>query len=123
MGTVCAALCSGDYDALMLPITRPWSRMSLQTKVSVVILLIVGLSAISGEYFEREYVSRLARENFEEEMMAVVRQIDAGLTTLSDFRNRTAREMELDKLMATRPDLIDVALYEVPAGRTGPPTL
>lgn len=97
--------------------------MSLQTKVSVVILLIVGLSAISGEYFEREYVSRLARENFEEEMMAVVRQIDAGLTTLSDFRNRTAREMELDKLMATRPDLIDVALYEVPAGRTGPPTL
>ena len=85
--------------------------MSLQTKVSVVILLIVGLSALADEYIDRRYVAPMARQNFQEELAAVVRQIGAGITTAADFLDQPAREMELAHLMATRPDLIDVALY------------
>ena len=32
---------------------KPWGWMSLPTKVSLVILLIVGLSALSGEFLDR----------------------------------------------------------------------
>ncbi|HJU05620.1 MAG TPA: ATP-binding protein [Nitrospiraceae bacterium] len=85
--------------------------MSLQTKVSVVVLLIVVISAAFGEYIDRGYVSEVARGNFHEEMMAVVRQIGASITTPFELRNHTMRERELDRLMATRPDLIDVAIY------------
>jgi signal transduction histidine kinase len=85
--------------------------MSLQTKVSVVILLIVGVSALSAELIDRRYVSKLARDNFREEMAGVVRQIGADITTLADFRNPAAREMELYKLLASRPDLTDAAFY------------
>jgi two-component system NtrC family sensor kinase len=85
--------------------------MSLQTKVSVVILLIVGLSALADEYIDRQYVAPLARQNFQEELAAVVRQIGAGITAAADFLDQPTREMELAHLLATRPDLIDVALY------------
>src|SRR5579885_2703549 len=51
----------------------PWNRTSLQAKISLVILLIVGLSAVSDEYLDRRYVADLARANFQEELTAVVR--------------------------------------------------
>src|SRR5690349_22159351 len=86
---------------------QPWSGMSLPTKVSLVILLIVGPSALSGEYLDRGYVSDLARQNFQEELTAVVRQIGADITVASEFANTEVRQMELDRLMANRPDLID----------------
>lgn len=97
--------------------------MSLQTKVSGVILLIVGLSAISAEYLDRRYVGKLAQENFQQEMVAVVRQIGADITTPSEFHNQATRELELYKLLASRPDLVDVGLYALPDGQTGPPVL
>ncbi|HZS11857.1 MAG TPA: ATP-binding protein [Nitrospirales bacterium] len=100
-----------------------WSGMSLQTKVSLVILLIVGASALSGEYIERRYVLEVARQASQDEMMAVVRQIGAGITQPSEFYDRGAREMELYRLIANRPDLIDVALYAVPYERSGAPSL
>jgi two-component system, NtrC family, sensor kinase len=102
---------------------QPWSGMSLPTKVSLVILLIVGLSALSGEYLDRGYVSDLARQNFQEELAAVVRQIGADITVAAEFVNTDARQMELDRLMANRPDLIDVALYVLSPERSAPPLL
>lgn len=97
--------------------------MSLPTKVSLVILLIVGLSALSGEYLDRGYVSDLARQNFQEELTAVVRQIGADITVATEFANTDARQMELDRLMANRPDLIDVALYAFSPEQSTPPVL
>lgn len=97
-----------------------WSQMSLHAKVSVVILLIVGASAVSVEYIDRAFVGDLARETFREDMMAVVRQIGASITTLSQFHNRAEQELELYKLRANRPDLIDVGLYAIPAGQAAP---
>ena len=88
--------------------------MSLQTKVSFVILLIVGVSALSAELIDRRYVSKLARENFQEEMAGVVRQIGADITTQADLRNQPVREMELYKLLASRPDLTDAGYYVLP---------
>jgi HAMP domain-containing protein len=112
------------YDARMAkPKTSQPYGMSLQTKVSVVILLIVGISAFLGEYLDRRYVSELARQNFEEEMMAVVRQIGAGITIPAELHNPLVRERELDKLLATRPDLIDVGLYAFPNDLAGAPIL
>ena len=102
---------------------QPWRGMSLPTKVSLVILLIVGLSALSGEYLDRGYVSDLARQNFQEELTAVVRQIGADITVAADFANTEARQMGLDRLMANRPDLIDVALYAFSPDQSAPPVL
>jgi two-component system, NtrC family, sensor kinase len=102
---------------------QPWNWMNLPTKVSLVILLIVGLSALSGEYLDRGYVSDLARQNFQEELAAVVRQIGADITVAAEFVNTDARQMELDRLMANRPDLIDVALYVLSPERAAPPML
>ena len=102
---------------------KPWGWMSLPTKVSLVILLIVGLSALSGEFLDRGYVSELARQNFQEQLTAVVRQIGADITVAAEFLNTPARQMELDRLMANRPDLIDVALYAVDPDSSVRPTL
>ena len=102
---------------------KPWGWMSLPTKVSLVILLIVGLSALSGEFLDRGYVSELARQNFQEQLTAVVRQIGADITVAAEFLNTPARQMELDRLMANRPDLIHVALYAVDPDSSVRPTL
>lgn len=101
---------------------NPWNRSSLQAKISIVILLIVGLSALSDEYIDRRYVSELARANFQEELTAVVRQLDASITGSVEFLDVRAREMDLNRLRANRPDVIDVALYALP-GAGGPPRL
>jgi len=108
---------------LVRRLLQPWSGMSLPTKVSLVILLIVGLSALSGEYLDRGYVSDLARQNFQDELAAVVRQIGADITVAAEFANTNARQMELDRLMANRPDLIDVALYAFSPEESTPPVL
>jgi len=97
--------------------------MSLSTKVSLVILLIVGISAVSVEYFERQYIGSLVQGNYLQEIMGVVRQVGAEITTPSDLRDQPAREMELNKLRANRPDLLDVALYALPEEKPGPPML
>ncbi|HKW86819.1 MAG TPA: hypothetical protein VJM82_07095, partial [Nitrospiraceae bacterium] len=97
--------------------------MSLSIKVSLVILLIVGISAVSVEYFEHQYIGSLVQGNYLQEIMGVVRQVGAEITTLSGLRDQTAREMELNKLRANRPDLLDVALYALSEGEAGPPTL
>ncbi len=102
---------------------RPWSWMNLPSKVSLVILLIVGLSALSGEYLDRGFVSDLARQNFQEELTAVVRQIGADITGAAELANTASRQMELDRLMANRPDLIDVAIYVFSAEQPARPTL
>jgi signal transduction histidine kinase len=97
--------------------------MNLQKKVSLVVLLIVGISAVAAEYINREYVGRLAQQNLESETTAVVRQIDTQITTLKEFRNKSALQADMNKLLASRPDLIEVALYALPARPGDSPAL
>lgn len=97
--------------------------MSLKTKVSLVVLLIVSASAISAEYVDRAYVNKLAQDNFHEEMVAVVRRIGAAITTQNEFHDRASRELDLYKLLANRPNMVDVGLYWLPGGQSAPPAL
>lgn len=97
--------------------------MSLYAKVSLVIFLIVAASAVSAEFLDRQYVGRVAQENLREEMATVARQIGGSLTSLRDLHNQAAWELELYKLLASRPDLIDVGVYGRPSEGEEIPTL
>lgn len=104
----------------------PWlgkKRMRLSVKVSLVLVLIVGIAAASVDYFDRQYSKMFIQGNYLQEIMAVVRQVGAEMTELADLRDRTARELEINKLRANRPDLLDVALYALPEDRSGQPFL
>jgi signal transduction histidine kinase len=98
-------------------------RMSLQTKVTLVILLIVGISMASAEVINRVLIGTMARESFREEMKAVVQHIDASITTLADLHDSAQRKNELGKLRASRPDLIQVSLYGLRSGKKDTPVL
>lgn len=97
--------------------------MRLSVKVSLLLLLIVGIAAASVEYFDRHYSKSFIQGNYLQEIMAVVRQVGAEMTALADLRDRTARELEINKLRANRPDLLDVALYALPEDKSGQPFL
>lgn len=97
--------------------------MRLSVKVSLVILLIVGIAAASVEYFDRQYVKSFIQGNYLQEIMAVVRQVGAEMTALADLRDQVAREMEVNKLRANRPDLLDVAVYALSEDTSGQPVL
>ena len=98
-------------------------RMRLSVKISLVLLLIVGIAAASVEYFDRQYSKSFIQGNYLQEIMAVVRQVGAEMTASADLRDRTARELEVNKLRANRPDLLDVALYALPEDKSGQPFL
>lgn len=85
--------------------------MGLAAKASLVILLIVGLSAVAMEAVDRYYVQHVIQEHYQDEVMGVVRQVGAGITARSDFANQSARELELVKLRASRPDLVNISIY------------
>jgi two-component system NtrC family sensor kinase len=97
--------------------------MRLSVKVSLVLILIVGFAAASVEYFDSQYSKSFIQGNYLQEIMAVVRQVGAEMTTPADLRDRTARELELNKLRANRPDLLNVALYSLPEDKNGQPFL
>src|SRR5512146_1178649 len=98
-------------------------RMRLSVKVSLVLLLIVGIAAASVELFDRQYSKGFIQGNYLREIMAVVRQVGAEMTSPKDLHDRTARELEISKLRANRPDLLDVALYALPEDKSGQPFL
>ena len=85
--------------------------MGLAGKASLVILLIVGLSAVAVEAVDRYYVQHVIQEHYQDEVMGVVRQVGAGITTRVDFTNKAARELELVKMRASRPDLVNISIY------------
>lgn len=85
--------------------------MGLAAKASLVILLIVGLSAVAMEAVDRYYVQQVIQEHYQDEVMGVVRQVGAGITARTDFANQSARELELVKLRASRPDLVNISIY------------
>ncbi len=97
--------------------------MRLSVKVSLVLVLIVGIAAASVDYFDRQYSKRFIQGNYLQEIMAVVRQVGAEMTALADLRDRRARELEINKLRANRPDLLDVVLYALPDDGSGQPIL
>jgi signal transduction histidine kinase len=97
--------------------------MRLSVKVSLVLILIVGIAAASVEFFDRQYSKGFIQGNYLQEIMSVVRQVGAEMTAPGDLHDRTARELEVSRLRANRPDLLDVALYALPEDKSGQPFL
>lgn len=93
-----------------------WYRLSLQVKMTLIIIFIVGVSAGTTEWLETRSIQHTVEDNVRNAALAVGRAVDQNVTTLAQLSNREARTKELDKILATLPDLLNIVLYEFPPG-------
>ena len=93
-----------------------WYRLSLQVKMTLIIIFIVGVSAGTTEWLETRSIQHTVEDNVRNAALAVGRSVDQNVTTLAQLSNREARTKELEKILATLPDLLNIVLYEFPAG-------
>jgi two-component system NtrC family sensor kinase len=100
-----------DYYGTML---SRWHRLSLQVKVTLIIICIVGVSAVTTEWLEARSIQQTVEDNVREAALAVGRSVDQNVTSLVQLSNREARTKELDKILANLPDLLNIVLYSFP---------
>lgn len=91
-----------------------WHRLSLQIKMSVIVIGIVGISAVTTEWLEVRSIQHTAEANVRDAALAVGRSVDQNVTSLAQLSNREARAKELEKILSTLPDLLNIVLYEFP---------
>jgi signal transduction histidine kinase len=100
-----------DYYGTML---SRWHRLSLQVKVTLIIICIVGVSAITTEWLEARSIQQTVEDNVREAALAVGRSVDQNVTSIAQLSNREARTKELEKILANLPDLLSIVLYAYP---------
>src|SRR5215510_5104448 len=100
-----------DYHGPML---NWWHRLSLQVKMTLIIIFIVGVSAGTTEWLEARSIQHTVEDNVRDAALAVGRSVDQNVTSLAQLSNREARSKELDKILANLPDLLSIVLYEFP---------
>jgi two-component system NtrC family sensor kinase len=100
-----------DYYGTML---SRWHRLSLQVKVTLIIICIVGVSASTTEWLEARSIQQTVEDNVREAALAVGRSVDQNVTSLVQLSNREARTKELEKIFANLPDLLNIVLYSFP---------
>ena len=93
-----------------------WYRLSLQVKITLIIIFIVGVSAGTTEWLEARSIQHTVEDNVRAAALAVGRSVDQNVTTLAQLSNREARAKELEKILATLPDLLNIVLYEFSPG-------
>lgn len=91
-----------------------WHRLSLQIKMTLIIIFIVGVSAGTTEWLEARSIQHTVEDNVRAAALAVGRSVDQNVTSLVQLSNREARTRELEKTLATLPDLLNIVLYECP---------
>jgi two-component system NtrC family sensor kinase len=91
-----------------------WHRLSLQVKLTLMIVCIVGLSAATTEWLEARSIQHTVEDNIRDAALAVGRSVDQNVTSLAQLSNREARTKELEKILATLPDLLNIVMYEFP---------
>ncbi|HXV67355.1 MAG TPA: ATP-binding protein [Nitrospira sp.] len=101
-----------DYHGVMM---IWWHRLSLQVKITVIIVLIFSISAAMTEWIETRLIQQTVENNVRETALAVGRSVNQNVTSLGRLLNREARTEELDKILANLPYLLNIVLYEVPA--------
>ena len=101
-----------DYHEPML---NRWHRLSLQVKITLMIICIVGLSAATTEWLEVRSIQHTVEDNVRDAALAVGRSVDQNVTSLAQLSNREARTKEVEKILATLPDLLNIVLYEFPS--------
>jgi two-component system NtrC family sensor kinase len=92
-----------------------WHRLSLQVKMTLIIIIIVGVSAGTTEWLEVRSIQHTVEANVRDAALAVGRSVDQNVTSLAQLSNREARTKELEKILATLPDLLNIVLYEFPS--------
>jgi len=109
-----------DYHEPML---NRWHRISLQVKITLMIICIVGLSAATTEWLEVRSIQHTVEDNVRDAALAVGRSVDQNVTSIAQLANREARTKEVEKILATLPDLLNIVLYEFPSkpGESPPP--
>lgn len=92
-----------------------WHRLNLWAKMTVIILLIVGVSAAITEWFEARSIQHTVEDNVRDAALAVGRSVDQNVLSLAQLSNREARTKELEKILANQPDLLNIVLYAIPS--------
>lgn len=93
-----------------------WHRLSLQIKMTLIIIFIVGVSAGTTEWLEARSIQHTVEDNVKNAALAVGRAVDENVNSLAQLSNREARTKELEKILATLPDLLNIVLYEITPG-------
>ena len=96
------------------PMLSWWHRLSLQVKMTLMIILIVGVIAAMTEWIDIRLMQDAVENNVLDAALAVGQSVDQNVTSLSYLSDRAARTKELDKIMATLPDLLNIVLYAFP---------
>jgi len=78
-----------------------WHRLSLQVKMTLMIICIVGLSAATTEWLEARSIQHTVEDNIRDAALAVGRAVDQNVTSLAQLSNREARTKELEKILAS----------------------
>jgi two-component system, NtrC family, sensor kinase len=101
-----------DYHGSML---NWWHRLSLQIKVTLIVIFIVGVSAGATDWLEARSIQHIVEDNVRAAALAVGYSVDQNVTSRAQLSNREARTKELEKIFANLPDLLNIVMYEFPA--------
>ena len=83
--------------------------------MTLIIICIVGVSAGATEWLESRSIQHTVEDNVRSAALAVGRSADQNVTSLAQLSNREARTKELEKILATLPDLLNIVMYEFPS--------
>ena len=97
------------------PMLNRWHQLSLRVKLTLIIICIVGVSAIVTEWLEARSIQHTIEDNVRNAALAVGRSVDQNVISLAQLSNQEARTKELEKILATLPDLLNIVMYEFPA--------
>jgi two-component system, NtrC family, sensor kinase len=98
---------------------RFWPH-SLPVKASVMVIGTVALALILAEVVERAYVTELAKENIQLKTVSLLRQVDARIHTMAQFRAEKVREKIVRELMDRTPDLLHISVYQIIESQSDP---
>ena len=92
-----------------------WHRLSLQIKVTLIVIFIVGVSAGATDWLEARSIQHIVEDNVRAAALAVGYSVDQNVTSRAQLSNREARTKELEKIFTNLPDLLNIVMYEFPA--------
>ncbi|MGH7216325.1 MAG: hypothetical protein ACREIG_03705, partial [Nitrospiraceae bacterium] len=90
--------------------------------MTMIVVSIVGVSAVTTEWLEVRSIQHTVEDNVRDAALAVGRSVDQNVTSLAQLSNREARTKELEKILANLPGLLNIVLYEFPAEPGESPT-
>jgi signal transduction histidine kinase len=91
-----------------------WHRLSLQVKITTIIVLIFAVSAVITEWLEARLLQQTVEESIRKVALAVGRTVDQNLLGLTQLSNQEALTKELHAMYAGLPDLVSIVLYRFP---------